>query len=211
MDTTTPTAPPTSHAAAPPLASWGPLAGLIGTWEGDEGEDLAFSHARGDLVTTPYRESVTSTPLGPVHNGRQSLMGLDFRSAMWRGDDELPFHTEVGYWLWDSASGEVLRGFVLPRGVTVLAGAAVVAADVPGFAVSATLGDQRYGISQGAYLGERASVACYRSTLTLAEGSWAYDTTTTLDMAEIGRFADTDRNRLRRVQHGTAAPTDVTS
>ena len=54
-------------------------------------------------------------------------------------------------------------------------------------------------------------MACDRNTLTLAEGSWAYDTTTTLDMAEIGRFADTDRNRLRRVQHGTAAPTDVTS
>ena len=41
---------------------------------------------------------------------------------MWRGDEENPFHTEVGYWLWDGATGEVLRGFVVPRGITVLAG-----------------------------------------------------------------------------------------
>ena len=56
-------------------------------------------------------------PFGPVQNGSQTLFGLDYKTAMWRGDEENPFHTEVGYWLWDAATGEVLRGFVVPRGI----------------------------------------------------------------------------------------------
>ena len=43
------------------------------------------------------------------------------------GHEENPFHTEVGYWLWDAATGEVLRGFVVPRGITVLAGGTAAA------------------------------------------------------------------------------------
>ena len=57
-------------------------------------------------------------PFGPVDNGNQHLYGLDYKSAMWRGDEENPFHTEVGYWLWDAATGEVMKGFVVPRGIT---------------------------------------------------------------------------------------------
>jgi len=38
--------------------------------------------------------------LRAVDNGSQSLYGLDYKSAMWRWDEENPFHTEVGYWLW---------------------------------------------------------------------------------------------------------------
>jgi hypothetical protein len=41
---------------------------------------------------------------------------------MWRGDEENPFHTEVGYWLGDGATGEVMRCFVVPRGITTFDG-----------------------------------------------------------------------------------------
>jgi len=37
-------------------AQWGPLARLVGTWEGDEGLDVAFAHADGRVKETPYRE-----------------------------------------------------------------------------------------------------------------------------------------------------------
>ncbi len=75
-----------------------------------------------EVLGTPYLEKVSFKPFGPVDNGNQHLYGLDYKTAMWRGDEENPFHTEVGYWLWDAATGEVLRGFVVPRGITVLAG-----------------------------------------------------------------------------------------
>src|SRR5688500_19318278 len=101
---------------------WGPLSALAGEWEGEGGLDSAFNHEQGEVIQTPYREKLSFKPFGPVVNGQQTLYGLDYRTAMWRGSEENPFHTEVGYWLWDSATDEVLRGFVVPRGIVVLAG-----------------------------------------------------------------------------------------
>jgi hypothetical protein len=89
----------------------GPLQGLAGEWESDEGDlDTAFSHAKGRALGTPYRERCSMKPFEPVDNGSQHFYGLDYRTAVWRGDEEFPFHTEVGYWLWDSATGQVTKG-----------------------------------------------------------------------------------------------------
>ena len=64
------------------------------------------------MLGTPYLEKLTFKQFGPVDNGRQHLYGLDYKTAMWRGSEDNPFHTEVGYWLWDAATGEIVRGFV---------------------------------------------------------------------------------------------------
>jgi hypothetical protein len=180
---------------------WGPLAALIGEWEGTGGLDSAFSHSKGEVLATPYLEKVTMKPFGPVDNGDQHLYGLDYKTAMWRDDEENPFHTEVGYWLWDAATGEVLRGFVVPRGITVLAGAIGVAADATEFTLTAKLGDARYGISENAYLGQKASSTDYRVTITAnADGTWSYAEETTLDMAEFEQpFPHTDSCTLTKV------------
>ena len=177
---------------------WGPLAGLIGEWEGTSGIDVAYSHAKGEVIETPYLERVTMKPFGPVDNGRQRLFGLDYRTAMWRGSEENPFHTEVGYWLWDAATGEVLRGFVVPRGITVLAGG-FTSADSGEFTMTAGAPDSPYRIGENAYLVENASTVAYRSTITVEDDAWRYDETTTLRMKEIpGDFAHTDSNRMVR-------------
>ena len=180
---------------------WGPLAALIGDWEGTGGLDSAFSHSKGEVLSTPYLEKLTMKPFGPVDNGSQSLYGLDYKSAMWRDDEENPFHTEVGYWLWDGATGEVLRGFVVPRGITVLAGAIGVAADATEFTLTAKLGDPKYGISENDYLGKKASSTNYTVTITAnADGTWSYAEETTLAMAEFGDpFPHTDSNTLTKV------------
>ena len=85
---------------------WGPLAGLIGEWEGQGGLDYSFHHAEEAVGDTTYLEKVSFKPFGPVVNGAQTLFGLDYKTAMWRGDETDPFHTEIGYWLWDAATGE---------------------------------------------------------------------------------------------------------
>ncbi|MDQ1476367.1 MAG: hypothetical protein QOE62_1596, partial [Actinomycetota bacterium] len=77
-------------------AEWGPLAALIGEWEGDQGSDFAYANAEGKVKDTPYREKTSMKPFGPVENGLQVLYGLDYRMAAWRGEEENPFHTEVG-------------------------------------------------------------------------------------------------------------------
>ena len=180
---------------------WGPLDALAGDWEGSGGLDTAYSNAQGEVVKTPYLEKVTMKPFGPVDNGKQSLYGLDYKTAMWRGDEENPFHTEVGYWLWDSATNEVLRCFVVPRGITVTAGG-IATPDAKSWTMSAKAGDPQYNIGENKYLAEHASTISYDVTITVnSDGSISYDETTMLRMAVMNNemFAHTDRNTLKRV------------
>jgi hypothetical protein len=178
---------------------WGPLEALVGEWEGEGGLDTAFSHSRGDVFGTPYLEKLTLKPFGPVDNGSQSLYGLDYKTAMWRDDEENPFHTEVGYWLWDAATGEVLRGFVVPRGITVLAGG-TAAPDATEFTLAAAQGAPQYTIGENRYLAGAASTLSYEVTIRTGDGTWSYEETTMLQMKEFPEpFAHTDANSLRRV------------
>jgi hypothetical protein len=180
---------------------WGPLEALGGEWASDKGGlDSAFSHSRGEVLGTPYLEKLTFKPFGPVDNGNQHLYGLDYKSAMWRGEEENPFHTEVGYWLWDGDTGEIVRGFVVPRGITVLAGG-TAAADANEFSLMARPGHPQYSIGENQYLAKHASTLSYDVTITINDdGSWSYDETTMLKMDEFEEpFAHTDRNTLRRV------------
>ncbi|CAB4362811.1 MAG: DUF1794 domain-containing protein [Actinobacteria bacterium] len=178
---------------------WGPLAGLIGEWEGTGGLDTAYSHSQGKVLGTPYKEKVTLKPFGPVDNGRQHLYGLDYKTAMWRESEDNPFHTEVGYWLWDSATGEVLRGFVVPRGITVLAGG-VASADATSFTMKAAIDHPQYKIAENQYLTANASSVTYEVTITIGDGTWSYAENTGLKMKEFGEtFAHTDANTLHRV------------
>jgi hypothetical protein len=179
---------------------WGPLGALAGEWEGDAGLDSAFSHARREAVSTPFHERASLTPFGPVVNGSQRLFGLDHRTSMCRQGETTPFHMELGYWLWDAASGEVVRCFVVPRGVTVLAGGAATA-DAVEFSLAADLDGASYTIAQNEYLAKRASVQSYRNTVTInADGTWTYHEVTMLQFSERPEpFVHADTNTLRRV------------
>ena len=57
----------------PDPAALGPLAPLIGEWEGDQGSDDAYVYARGREESAPFRELSSFTPAGPAHNGAQAL------------------------------------------------------------------------------------------------------------------------------------------
>jgi hypothetical protein len=180
-------------------AALGPLAGLVGTWEGDQGIDVAFSHLRGEIAETPYRERTTFNAFGPVDNGTQALYGLDYRMSAWRGDEEDPFHTEVGYWLWDAADGQVMRCFLVPRGSMILAGGPAAAADSR-FSLDASCGSETYGILSNAYLANAARTSRYTCTVTADGDTYAYDQVTTIEHARHGDTMEhTDRNVLRRV------------
>ena len=179
-------------------AEWGPLAGLVGEWEGDGGIDISWHNVEGEIGETPYREKVSLKPFGPVDNGTQSLYGLDYRMAAWRGTEENPFHTEVGYWLWDAAAGEVMRCFTVPRGTTLIAGG-IAQPDDTTFSMEAVVGSEVYGILSNKYLAEKARTKKYTCTITIDGATWSYDETTTYDHAIGGEVAHTDRNSLHRV------------
>lgn len=178
---------------------FGPLAGLIGDWEGTDGLDTSYHHSVDRVVETPYREKASFKPFGPVDNGQQSLFGLDYRAAMWRGDEEDPFHTEVGYWLWCSTTKQVMRAFVIPRGSAILAGGDATA-DATAFTMRATAGDKTYGMSTNTYLAERALCVSYEVTVDINGDQFSYEEDSVLQMTEIDDlFHHTDRCTLTRV------------
>lgn len=183
-------------------AELGPLRALVGIWEGDQGIDVAFSNVKGEIVETPFRERTTFSPFGPVENGRQVLYGLDYRTAAWRRDEENPFHTEVGYWLWDAADGQVMRCFMIPRGTTVLAGGDAEP-DTRLLSMQAHVGSATYGVLSNRFLDEFARTTDYEVTVRLGDGTFSYEETTTI---VHGRLTDvlnhTDRNTLHRVGEG---------
>jgi len=177
----------------------GPLRDLVGTWEGEGGVDFSFHHAEEETGETPYRERVTFSPFGPVDNGDQCLYGLDYRMAAWRDDEEDPFHTEIGYWLWDADAGQVMRAFMVPRGTVLLAGGPA-AADATEFTMAAELGSSTYGIVENLYLAEHASTVAYTVTVKVDGDSLTYDEDSVLRMKEFEElFHHTDRNVLHRV------------
>ena len=178
---------------------WGPLRGLVGEWEGDKGLDVSFHNEHGKVKETEYREKTSFKPFGPVDNGPQLLYGLDYRTAAWRGDEENPFHTEVGYWLWDASEGQVMRCFMVPRGSTILAGGAATA-DTTTFSLAADVGSESYGILSNLYLAKLARSTSYRATISIDGDVWSYDQETLIEHARWHEVVcHTDRNRLRRV------------
>lgn len=181
------------------VAQWGPLWTLVGDWAGDVGVDVSYSHHQHAVIETPFREEASFTPFGPVNNGRQRLFGLDHRSAMWRMDESVPFHREVGYWLWDPDDGTVLRSFAVARGIAILAvGAATI--DSTELTLTSKLGSAEHGISQSSFLHTNASSTDYRVDLRIDPDSWSYAQTTTLELPALdGPLAHTDANTLHRV------------
>src|SRR5438445_1381965 len=99
------------------MGEWGPVGVLAGTWEGNVGLDVSYHNVEGVVGKTGYFERAELKPFGPVDNGKQSLYGLDYRMAAWRHGEESanPFHTEVGYWMWDGGRGEIYRCVIVPR------------------------------------------------------------------------------------------------
>lgn len=179
---------------------WGPLARLAGIWEGDQAEDVAYGNVEDKIITTPFREHVDFKPFGPVENGSQVLYGLDYRMAAWRGTEENPFHTEVGYWMWDARDSEVVRCFLIPRGSAVVAGG-IVAPDATKFTLEARVGSQTYGILSNNWLDKNARSVSYEVTIdTSVDDEFSYTETTVIHHARMPEAViHTDRNTLRRI------------
>ncbi|NOY90245.1 MAG: FABP family protein, partial [Deltaproteobacteria bacterium] len=128
----------------------GPLAALVGVWEGDRGMDVAPGADR-EPADTPFSERMSFELLGPVDNHEQVLWGLRYRTEVTRLSDGMGFHEDMGYWLWDAEREQVMRAFVVPRGVSVLAGGDAKA-DSRSFSIEAVRGAPVYGVSANAFL-----------------------------------------------------------
>lgn len=183
-----------------PTSPWGPLAGLIGTWEsGLEGLDVSFHSDQGKLGETKFRERTTFAPFGPVNVGPHPLYGLDYRTATWRDDESTPFHSEVGYWMWDGVNHQVVRCFIVPHATTLIAGA-TVAPDATSFKLESSLGSSTYGILSTTYLHSLAQTTRFDVSLHINEHTFSYEQTTVVEYQQKSAvILHTDRNTLRLI------------
>ena len=181
------------------IENLGPLAALAGVWEGDKGADIAPDDNR-KTETTKYRERLTLEPFGPVDNHEQTLWGLRYNTVAFRIGEADSFHEEVGYWLWDSKEQIVCRCFIVPRGVTVLAGGKV-APQAKSFELNAEVGSHTFGISSNPFLDREFKTMSYHLKVEVLDGNRiSYDEDTVLKMkGNPELFHHKDSNILKRV------------
>jgi len=180
------------------IKNLGPIAPLAGTWQGDEGIDI--SRIKSKETQTPYREKAVFEPIGPVHNGPQELYGLRYSMTAWPIGSDDAFHEELGYWLWDKEHKQVLRSFMVPRGVVVNAGGQVEV-DSKEFHLEAECGSETYGVMSNKFLDETYKTRTYMVDVSIHDdGCFSYKQDTQLWIPiNQAIFHHTDQNTLKKV------------
>jgi hypothetical protein len=181
----------------------GPLGPLLGIWEGEKGTDLAPSDSPTtdrQIATSKYRERMVFEPTGPVDNHEQTLHGLRYSTKAWRIGAPDPFHEELGYWMWDADSELVIRTFMPPRGMTVLAGG-YAKASARELALEAKAGDEVFGVCSSPFLTAEFKTVRYTFALKmLDDDTLFYDAHTWMKLKNRQELFDhQDTNTLRRV------------
>lgn len=180
---------------------YGPLAFYIGKWESEgwTGENRAPDPDR-KVENTKFKQEMIFEPIGEVKNHEQILYALKYSTRAWEegGDDE-PFHEEVGYFIWDNCNKQVLKSFIVPRGIAVNAGG-TTDSESKEFTISAKVGHEAYGISSNLFLNEEFKTLRYDVTFKqIDQNSFSYEEDTQIKIkgqAEI--FHHTEKNKLRR-------------
>jgi hypothetical protein len=177
---------------------YGPLACLPGIWKGDSGEDIA-PEPDGD-ERNPYYETLVFETAGDVTNAEeQTLAVVRYHQLVSRKTTGKVFHDQVGFWLWNSASGEIVQTLTIPRAVTLLAGGyAISEGGRTIFRVRAAEGDARWGIVQSPFMQEKARTLEFRHELTVEGDKLSYEETTILDIYGKPTYPHSDRNTLQR-------------
>ena len=185
------------------LANLGPLRRLAGSWSSRKGLDV---NPKADgPERRAYIENIDFQAIDPQTNGPQLLYGLRYHIHITTVEEDITFHEQVGYWLWEPATGLVMQTLAIPRGQVALA-VGHSAPDADDITVSARRGQTDYGISSTSFLEQAFRTDSYRITISFhPDGSWSYVTDT--ELMVHGRdvpFAHQDRNTLYRV--GAAKP-----
>lgn len=187
------------------LANLGPLRRLAGIWEGTAGVDLN-PKAEGP-ERRAYRERIELQPIDPQSNGPQLFYGLRYHTHINTPDEDIAFHDQVGYWLWEPATGLIIQTLAIPRGQIAMARGQAEPNDDK-LVLEATRGTTDYGICSTSFLEETFRTDRYRLEITFHDdGSWSYVSDTTLMVrGRTEPFAHRDRNHLTKVGNANLNP-----
>ena len=187
------------------LANLGPLRRLAGIWEGQRGVDV---NPKADgPERRNYLERIEMQPIDPQTNGPQLFYGLRYHVHINTAEEQITFHDQVGYWLWEPATGLILQTVAIPRGqVEIAAGQAQPNATK--LVLTAQRGQTEYGICSTTFLEKAFRTDSYRIEVDFhADGSWSYVSDTMLlvrgrDVA----FTHRDRNTLTKIAEADLNP-----
>ena len=187
------------------LKHLGPLAAMAGIWEGTRGLDVK-PKAEGPKKQA-FLERFELQPIDPQTNGPQLFYGLRYHQHVVKPNQVKTYHDQVGYWLWEPATGTVIQTLTIPRAQIVMA-VGKASADARSFDLVATLDDECYGICSTPFLQYAFKTVEYRIKVTIHDnGSWSYDEDTVLMIQGNNEpFHHTDRNTLTKVAEPTPNP-----
>jgi hypothetical protein len=187
------------------LANLGPLRRLAGVWQSSAGVDINPKAAGPER--RQYCERIELQPIDAQSNGPQLFYGLRYHTHILATDEQATFHDQVGYWLWEPATGLVLQTLTIPRGQVAIA-AGHAPPDAAQLVLTAERGQTEYGICSTAFLEYAFRTDSYRITVTFnPDGSWSYVLETMLRVR--GRdepFLHRDANTLARIAEPTPNP-----
>lgn len=184
------------------LKNLGPLRDMAGIWQGTRGLDVK-PKAEGAKKQV-FVERIELQPIDPQTNGPQLFYGLRYHMHVVKPDEVKTYHDQIGYWLWEPATGTVIQTLTIPRAQTAMA-VGKASAESTSFELAATRGSETYGICSTPFLEYAFRTVEYRIKVSInSDGTWSYDEDTVLMIrGNTGPFHHTDRNTLTR----TAAPT----
>jgi hypothetical protein len=188
------------------LANLGPLTRMAGIWTGTQGLDINPKPAGPERQ--PFVERIELQPIDAQTNGPQLFYGLRYHTRIVKPGDIEALHDQVGYWLWEPATGTLIQTLAIPRGQVAMA-VGRATADATTFRLEAVRGATTNGISSNPFLEHAFRTDNYTITVTIHDnGTWSYEQQTTLTIhGQVEPFLHTDRNTLTKISDPTPNPT----
>ena len=180
------------------LARLGPLRRLAGVWEGRKGVDI---NPKADgPEQREYYERIEMQPIDAQANGPQLFYGLRYHQHVNTPEEDIAFHDQVGYWLWEPATGLILQSLAIPRGQVALSAGHARPNDTR-FVVESKRGETEYGIASTFFLEQAFRTETFHLEIEFhGDGTWSYVSDTTLIVrGQAEPFLHRDRNRLTKV------------
>lgn len=187
------------------LKNLGPLCDMAGIWQGQRGLDVK-PKAEGPKKQV-FNERIELQPIDPQTNGPQLFYGLRYHTHVVKPNEVKTYHDQVGYWLWEPATGTVIHTLTIPRGQVVMAGGKA-SADAKEFELLAKHDDEHFGIRSGPFLDYAFKTVEFRIKVTInPDNTWTYDEDTVLMIhGKTEPFHHTDRNTLSKIAEPTPNP-----
>lgn len=187
------------------LKNLGPLTGMAGIWRGESGVDTHLE-SEGPEVQQ-YIERMELQPIDPQTNGPQLLYGLRYHTHITKPGEVETFHDQVGYWLWEPATGTIMHTLAIPRGMVAMA-MGTADSNAKSFELVAKLGSNINGICSNPFLDKAFKTEEFHIKVTInSDGSWTYDEDTIMSVhGKDEPFHHTDTHTLRKIGEPTPNP-----